>query len=75
MKLTLSLPHAVNSAASGVSDRVVGQLLTEPDGLQDMTDGVTTAAIVITQADFALAHAAIVTQRESSTQRESHSLQ
>ena len=32
-----------------------------------MTDGVTAAAIVITQADFALAYGAIVIQRESST--------
>ena len=32
-----------------------------------MTDGVTAAAIVITQADFALAYGAIVTQRETST--------
>ena len=40
-----------------------------------LTDGVTATAIVITHADFDLAYAAIVTQRESSTQRESHSLQ
>ena len=43
------------------------------DGTGDGTAAA--AAIVITQADFDLAYAAIVTQRESSTQRESHSLE
>ena len=43
------------------------------DGTGDGTAAA--AAIVITQADFDLAYAAIVAQRESSTQRESHSLE
>ena len=44
------------------------------DGI--LVDGITddVKAIVITQADFDLAYSAIVTQRESSAQRESHSL-